>query len=373
MDGRHRIWFRGVAPVAQPPTVTRRERLGAVWDRVRAWPWRRILLVTGLVLVTVAVVPPFRRAAALGASKVVLFVASPLAPDISGFDDLPATTRIVAADGSVLVALDTPTGGKREPVALDALPQHVWRAVLAAEDENFFSHNGVDPRAVFRALLRNAQGRTQGGSTVTQQLAKINYTGGERTLLRKFREVLYAAELEKRYSKEELLQRYLNQVYFGDRAYGIAAASQQYFGVSPARLTVAQAALLAGKIKSPEQLDPRADPRSAKARRDGVLENMEESGWISPEVMQQAVATPVEVIPPQPPVNTRAPHFVDFVIEEAKRLSAFGGTPEGRAHKLFTGGYTVETTLDPRAFEAAEEAVRAQLGNPTDQIGRAHV
>ena len=323
-------------------------------------------MVTALVLVTVAVVPPFRRAAALGAAKVVLFLASPLAPDISGFGALPATSRILAADGSVLVELDTPAGGKREPVQLDALPRHVWRSVLAAEDENFFSHSGVDPEAVFRALLRNAQGRTQGGSTVTQQLAKINYTGGERTVLRKFREVLYASELEKRFSKEELLERYLNQVYFGDRAYGIAAASQQYFGVPPSQLTVAQAALLAGKIKSPEELDPRAQPGPTKARRDAVLENMAESGWLSPAQLREALAAPVEVQPSQAPASTRAPHFVDFVIEEAKRLPAFGGTPEGRAHQLFTGGYTVETTLDPRAFDAAETAVRAQLGAPTD-------
>ena len=333
---------------------------------MKAWPWRRILLVTGVVLAIVVAVPPLRRAAALAASRVVLFVASPLAPDISGFEALPSTTKLLAADGSVLTELDTPTGGKRRPVRLRALPDHVWRAVLAAEDKRFYDHDGVDPNAVFRALVRSAQGRTQGGSTLTQQLAKVNYTGSERTLLRKFREVLYAARLEREYSKDELLQRYLNQVYFGDGAYGIAAGADQYFAVTPEQLSVEQAALLAAKIRAPEDLDPRARPEAVKRRRDGVLRNMEANGWINASVRARATSTPVTVVPAAPASATKAPHFVDYVIEEAKQLAAIGGSPESRAHQVFTGGYTIHTTLDPKAFDAAEEAVRAQLGLPGD-------
>ncbi len=176
------------------------------------------LLVT---LIVIAVVPPLRKAAALGLSKAIVFVAAPLAPDIADFKQLPETTKLVAADGSPLAELDK--AERRVPVTVDSLPDHVKEAVLAAEDQDFYSHNGVDSTAIFRAFLRNARGQRQGGSTITQQLAKLNYTAGERTSCRKFREVLYASKLEKRYTKDELLERYLNQVYFGEGAYGIDA------------------------------------------------------------------------------------------------------------------------------------------------------
>jgi penicillin-binding protein 1A len=322
--------------------------------------------VFAIVIAVIAVVPPFRRGAALAASRVVLFVASPLAPSIGGFDDLPQTTKVMAVDGSVLAELDTPTGGKREPVALKRLPDHVWRAVLAAEDENFYGHSGIDPGAVFRAMLRNAQGRSQGGSTITQQLAKINYTRSEHTVFRKLREVLYASRLEGRYTKDELLERYLNQVYLGDRAYGIAAASESYFGVRPETLSVPQAATLAGMIKGPEQLDPRTHVPAVKARRDAVLRNMARNGWLSRSALADALRTPVEVVPPKAPVATRASHFVDYVIREAQGLDALGASSDSRGHQVFTGGLTIKTTLDPKAFDAAEAAVRKQLGAPGD-------
>ena len=319
-----------------------------------------------MVIAVIAVVPPFRRAAALAGSRVVLFVASPLAPGIGGFDDLPATSKILAADGSVLVELDTPTGGRRQPVDLQRLPDHVWQAVLAAEDENFYEHSGVDPGAVFRAMVRSAQGRAQGGSTITQQLAKINYTRSERTVFRKLREVLYASKLEDKYTKDELLERYLNQVYLGDRAYGIAAAAESYFGVQPDQLSVSQAATLAGMIKGPEQFDPRDRPAAVKARRDAVLRNMVRNDWLPTRELAAAQRVAIEVVPPKPPTATKAPHFVDYVIREAQGLDALGGSSESRGHRVFTGGLTIKTTLDPKTFGAAEAAVRKQLGAPED-------
>jgi penicillin-binding protein 1A len=322
--------------------------------------------VSAALIAVIAVVPPFRRAAALAGSRVVLFIASPLAPDIGGFDDLPATSKVLAADGSVLVELDTPTGGRRQPVDLQRLPDHVWRAVLAAEDENFYEHSGVDPGAVFRAVVRSAQGRAQGGSTITQQLAKINYTRSERTVFRKLREVLYASRLEGKYSKDQLLERYLNQVYLGDRAYGIAAAAESYFGVQSDQLTTAQAATLAAMIKGPEQFDPRTHPAAVRARRDAVLRNMTRNDWLSSQELAVARRTPIEVVAPKPPTATRAPHFVDYVIREAQGLDELGGSSEGRGHRVFTGGLTIKTTLDPKAFDAAEAAVRKQLGAPED-------
>src|SRR5205085_820986 len=125
------------------------------------------------------------------------------------------------------------------------IARHVVDAVLAAEDANFYEHGGVDLTALTRAAWNDVRnGSVEGGSTITQQLAKLNYTGSQRTVFRKFREMLYAAKLEPRYSKDELLQRYVNQVYFGDGNYGIAAASAHYFGIAPEQLNVAQAATL---------------------------------------------------------------------------------------------------------------------------------
>jgi membrane peptidoglycan carboxypeptidase len=128
--------------------------------------------------------------------------------------------------------------------------------------------------------VSTAQGHTQGGSTITQQLAKINYTAGERTIFRKLREVLYASRLEQRYTKDQLLERYLNQVYFGDGAYGIEAAARTFFGVHAAQLSPAQAALLAGKIRAPEILDPRKRPEAVIGRRDQVLDALAARGWL---------------------------------------------------------------------------------------------
>ncbi|HVF73841.1 MAG TPA: transglycosylase domain-containing protein [Acidimicrobiales bacterium] len=326
----------------------------------------RVLLAVLAVFVLVAVVPPLRNAAAMVVSKVILAVASPWAPSIGNFDDLPQGTKVLAADGSVLAELNGTQ--RREPVKLDALPDHVPQAVLAAEDADFYEHGGVDPGAVVRAAIRTAQGRTQGGSTITQQLAKINYTNSERTGFRKLREVQYAVRLEKKYSKDELLERYLNQVYFGDGAYGIAAAADTFFGVPPEQLTPAQAATLAGKIKSPEGLDPHDSPQEVAARRDTVLKAMEEHGWLDDAGLEQALATPLAVMPERPTVDAvaRAPHFVEYVKREAAGIEALGGSPEGRGSQLVNGGYTIETTLDPVAFDAATQAVQSNLAGPTD-------
>lgn len=332
---------------------------------MRHAPWGKIALTTLALAVVIAVVPPFRRAAAAVTSRIILVVASPLAPDISGFDDLPETSKVLAADGTVLAELNGGQG--REPVALKDLPDHVTKAVLAAEDKTFYSHGGIEPEAVFRAILRNAQGKTQGGSTITQQLAKINYTNSERTMLRKLREVLYATQLEKKYSKDELLERYLNQVYFGENAYGISAAASTFFGVEAKDLTPAQAAMIAGKIKSPEGLDPRRNPDAVTARRDAVLRNMARNGWLDDKARDEAIATPVEVVAAKDPAAAvKAPHFVEFVKREAAGLGELGGSPEGRSQQLFNGGLTIKTTLDVKAFDASITAVQQQLGLPED-------
>jgi penicillin-binding protein 1A len=339
------------------------------WSRVRAWPWGRISLATLGIVVLVAVVPHFRRAAAIAGSRVVLFVASPLAPGIAGFDDLDKASRVTGVGGDEVGFLGTE---QREPVPLAQLPPHVSRAVLAAEDSRFYDHSGIDPAAVFGALRDNLlRNDSRGGSTITQQLAKLNYTGSERTFLRKFREVLYASELEDRYSKDELLERYLNQVYFGEGAYGIHLASATFFGVPARELTPAQAAMLAGKIRAPNALDPHKDPGQVRARRDQVLRNMTRHGWLPEPELASALASPVEVVPRAPgfrgvAANSRAPHFLAFVTREAAGIDALGSTPEARTRQILTGGYTVESTLDLEDLDAAVAAVKQQLGQPDD-------
>jgi len=341
----------------------------SLWSRIRSLPWGRISLASLGIIVLVGVVPPFRRAAAVVGSRAILLAASPFAPGIAGFDELSKASRVTGVGGAEVGFLGTE---QREPVPLDRLPSHVTRAVLAAEDRRFYDHSGVDPAAVFGALRDNVlRQESRGGSTITQQLAKLNYTGSQRTYLRKLKEVMYASKLEDRYSKDQLLERYMNQVYFGEGAYGIGLASQTFFGVPPEQLTPAQSAVLAGKIRAPNTLDPRKDPAAVRARRDQVLRNMERQGWLSDAELSSALAAPVEVVPRAPGLpgvaaTSRAPHFLAFVAREAGGIGALGNTPESRTARVFTGGYTIESTLDMKALEAAEAAVKQQLGDPGD-------
>jgi penicillin-binding protein 1A len=327
--------------------------------------WRRVLLAALLALAMTIAVPPVRRGATRLVSRVALFALSPFAPGTGGFHDLPAPTRVVAADGTPLASLG---GAPRRALELERLPKHVSRAVLAAEDADFYHHSGVDPEAVFRALLNNARGnQVQGGSTITQQLAKLNYTDGRRTAFRKLRELLYAVRLEQRYSKDELFERYLNQVYFGDDAYGLSAASQTFFGLPPDRLSAAQAATLAGKIRAPEGLDPRRHPKRVSARRNQVLGNMAKHGWLTRAELRRAEAEPLRVLAEAPPgERARAAHFVAFATREAGSIDALGATAEARRNRLFTGGLTVVTTLDVKAYDAAVLAAQAELNDPAD-------
>jgi len=336
------------------------------FNRLRSLPWLRMLGGFLLVLVVVGVVPPLRNAAALGASKAILFVASPLAPPIADLSKLPETSRVLAVDGSTLAELDK--SERREPIEVEALPAHVKQAVLAAEDTAFYEHSGINPTGLFRAMIRSAQGRIQGGSTITQQVAKINYTARERTLLRKLKEVLYASRLEKKYTKDEILERYLNQIYFGEGAYGINAAAQTLFGVTADKLKPAQAATLAGKIRSPEGLNPRKDPARMTERRNQVLAEMLEQEWLDVTTHDQAKARPLELAPPRPADSSRAPHFLEYVKREARTLDALGNSPETRSTQLFTGGYTIETTLDPNTFDATTRSVQERLGTPEDPV-----
>jgi membrane peptidoglycan carboxypeptidase len=328
--------------------------------------WRRIFAALAVTLTVIGVVPPLRQAAMSVVSNVVLFFGTPFAPKTADFSKLPHGTRLMAADGSIIGDLGPDGLRSFEPTKVASLPAPVKYSFLAAEDKNFYKHNGVDPTALLRAAFSTLRGKTEGGSTITQQLAKINYTGGERTIFRKFREYLYTTKLERRYSKDQLLERYINQVYFGDGAYGLAAAAKGYFGVKPEQLSAAQAAMIAGKIRAPEYLDPRSRVREVTRRRNQVLVNMQREGWLDDGQLKAAVAEPLNVIPKVAAKASRAPHFVAYVEREAKRLAALGVDPDARATQLFTGGYTIQTTLDPDVYDATVASVRARLGEAND-------
>src|SRR6185437_7639743 len=226
----------------------------------------------------------------LGAA-IVYFISQVPDPIIAALDDRPFNVTILAEDGTVLAE----RGLRRGHVRLDTLPPYLVQAVLSTEDRRFYSHFGVDPLGLVRASFRNASagGVVEGGSTITQQLAKNLFLSPKRTMARKLEEVIYAIWLEQRFTKDEILELYLNRVYFGGGTYGIEAASRRYFGKSSRYVTLSQAALLAGLLKAPSRYSPARSVKAASDRTDEVLENMVQAGFLSPEQARIASQQPL--------------------------------------------------------------------------------
>jgi penicillin-binding protein 1A len=284
-----------------------------------------------------------------------------------GFEPLAQRTTVVAANGETITTLH----GKfdRQVVPYDRIPKDLVHLVLAAEDKDFWDHHGYDLAGMSRALVADirAGGVVQGGSTITQQLAKQNFVGDQQSFVRKGKEVVYAVALEDEYPKQKLLERYLNQVYFGAGAYGVSAAAQEFFGVPVEKLTVAQGAVLAGLIHSPTALNPRTHPDAAKTRRDEVLRAAEREGLVDSGKVADALRQPLGVqAPPKPPPDSP-------LVETIKRAflgnEAFGATRAERVDKLFRGGLTIQTTLDPNLQRAAENVVRTRFPDPNGPTG----
>lgn len=274
-----------------------------------------------------------------------------LTPDGRG---APAPARTPWLEPEVLAESLTAGEGERVPVRLDELPDHVWQAVLAAEDHRFFDHGGVDARGVARALLRNALAGevVQGGSTITQQLVKARDLNPQRTLGRKVSEAVRALALEAEFDKQEILESYLNHVYLGHlggRAVrGVGAAARSYFGVRAEALDLGQAAVLAAMIQGPNRLDPTTHPERVLERQRWVLSRMEEQSWASEEQVAAERRRGLPRLDPQPPGAPSAPRFLSWV--EAM--------VEGETERLDEGrGVIVETTLDPLLQAWAETAV----------------
>ncbi len=279
-----------------------------------------------------------------------------------GLGDRPLSTVVYAADGSVLATWYA--SENRELVPYDELPQALIDAVVAIEDERFWLHTGVDVEAMVRALLANVEAGdvVQGGSTITQQYLKNVVLTPEVSVDRKVEEAILALRLEEGLDKRAILERYLNTVYLGAGAYGVATAAQTYFGARVQDLTIAQAALLAGLIRAPSSTDPFRFPDAARERRNVVLDKMVSLGWLDRDAAAAAKAAPLGVVADRSP-EVRFPYFVAEVRRRLLEDPALGATREERYDLLFNGGLSIYTTIDPAVQAAAEEAVDSVMAD----------
>jgi penicillin-binding protein 1A len=302
----------------------------------RAWSRWRLLLAGGLIGLSVFV-------AALAG---VLMAYSQDLPVVPGPDNLTPSlaTKIYDINGQLITQLAVEN---RTLVHLDQVPKNLVNAIIALEDRRFMSHWGVDPWGILRAAAVNLKaGRTiEGGSTLTQQLAKNLFLTREKKFSRKIKEALLSLQIERRFTKQEILEMYFNQVYFGNGAYGVEAAARTYFGKHASELSLSECALLAGIPRSPNKNNPIDDLKQATYRRDTALSSMLEVGSITKEEHDAALAEPVAVFQADPVV---AAYFVDMVRQQ---LETTYGT-----NAVYKGGLSVYTTLDLRMQDLAQRA-----------------
>lgn len=339
-------------------------------------------LVVGAVIAGLIVglmVMPFAGAAGVVTRDVITDFES--LPDALSTPPLPERSVILASDGSLLATLYYQN---RVEVPLESIAPVMRQAIVAIEDARFLEHNGVDARGVVRALARNTTAGEieQGSSTLTMQYIKnvlVNQATSAEELdaargdsfTRKIREARLALALEKRFSKGEILARYLNIAYFGSGAYGVEAAARRYFSKPAAELNLTEAATLAGIVKGPTAYDPLRNPNNAAQRRNVILNRMAQLGYISREQADRAAAVPMEdVLNPTRTSNgctsSYAPFFCDYVLQTILSSEAFGETPEEREAFLRRGGYTIRTTLDPGIQQAATETVNEFIPSKDD-------
>ena len=282
-----------------------------------------------------------------GAAAGYLFWCLSTLPDISRLNHFSPfkATKLFSYDNQLLAELYEQ---RRTPVPLSTVPSHVREAFIAIEDARYFQHSGIDPIRIAGALWADikAGGYHQGGSTITQQLSKMIFLKPEKTMTRKIKEMAIALMLEQNYSKDRILELYLNQAYFGSQAYGIQAAAEAYFGKDVSRLNVAEGALLAALPKAPSAYSPFQNPERSRQRRNHVLQRMQINGFISQDSCQRAILAAL------PPVfhgrKYRSPYFIDYCQKDLE---------ETYGDRLFTTGLKIYTTLDARLQAAAEAAI----------------
>ncbi len=267
--------------------------------------------------------------------------------------EVPEPSRVLDVNGETITLI---SDENRVPVPLDQVSKYMQDAIVAIEDARFFQHRGIDPVSLVRAMFRNIQaGRiVEGGSTITQQLAKNLYLDPGRNIGRKFQELFLTIQLERTYTKSEILEMYLNEIYFGQGAYGIEAAARTYFQKPARDLGLAESAMLAGVPRGPSIYNPAQDFEAAKARQGVVLDRMVELGMISGEQAGQAGAEPLQPAK-TPAIVRKSPYFVDEIVKYYEQNYSEG------LETLYSGGLSIYTTLDLKMQEAAEKALTRGL------------
>ena len=311
----------------------------------RRWFRRTLIGVGALTLLFVIVV---------GAAALWAFTILPRSlPSVSALETLQPIqgTKIYDDNDEAITELHVE---RRILVPLSQIPQSLRDAILATEDRRFYSHWGIDPIGVARAIIQNyRRGRiVEGGSTITQQLTKVLFLTPDKSLERKLKEAVLALELERRYSKDRILEMYLNQVYFGQGSYGVEAAARTYFGKGVSELTVRESALIAGLPRAPTNYSPFDRPEAAKRRREVVLRRLVEFGSIKDEEAKRLAKTDLGLIPPERR-RTTGQYFIDYV---QQTLEAKYG-PD----LVLKGGLNVYTTLNPTMQLTAEQSLREGL------------
>ncbi len=291
--------------------------------------------------------------AAIAVALLVIALATPRLPPITSVADYQPKMplRIMTADGVLIGEFGEE---RRSLVRLPDVPKHLVQAILAAEDDAFFQHRGIDFMGIARAMVANvfSASRSQGASTITMQVARNFYLSSEKTFTRKIYEVLLASEIERTLTKNQILELYLNQIYLGKRAYGFAAASQTYFGKEISQINLAEAAMLAGLPKAPSAYNPASNLRRATVRQHYVLGRMEKLGLISARQAEAAKREKITVIGRGDDFAVKAP----YVAEMARQLVF-----EQFKEEAYTRGLTVYTTILADEQRAAHRAVRAGI------------
>lgn len=287
----------------------------------------------------------------VGSQEAYDFVRRLPSPRAIGKVNYSLTSHIYDRNGKLLY--DVYRDQNRTPVKLKDLPTYVYQAAIAIEDKDFFSHRGISlVGGIGRAIKESiVTGKVQGGSTITQQLIKSSLLSPERTLERKFKEIILALWAERLYTKNQILEMYLNQVPYGGSAYGIEEAAKTFYGKSARELTVDEAATLAGLPQAPSVYSPYTNPTLTKQRRNDVLVKMRDQGYIKKDSYEQAKAKEIEVLPPTNFI--KAPHFVFYVRNKIEEI--FG------THSIEEGGLRVRTTIDLTLQQKTEEILKEEL------------
>ncbi|MGV6808373.1 MAG: penicillin-binding protein 1A [bacterium] len=304
----------------------------------------RFIITPLLILLSLAVV-------AIAAIYLYYTPQLPSKDEISNIE-LQVPLRIYDKKGNLMAEYGA---NRRIPKAYNEIPENLINAFVTAEDNRFFEHSGIDTKGVIRAVVNliKTGSKTQGASTITMQLARNAYLGHERTFNRKAKEAFLALKIEQTLSKKDIIETYLNKIYMGHRAYGVAAAAYVYYGKTLEELTLAQMAMIAGLPKAPSRFNPIVNPERAKIRRDYILKRMNELAYITQEDYETSIASPITARVHRSPIATNAPYMAEMA--RAYAVDEFG---EEEAYSL---GYKVYTTLEPEEQKVAEQTLRDHL------------